>query len=121
MFATSLVALSAGLLLDRPIRPRLQTAAAAAAAPLAVACAPLPASAAMSHVSDVVLTLASRGNGSEGLIASISRDPTDVYFGFLAIVGLLFLVKNVTLDPIATSTLTPALNPSPTPTRILTL
>ena len=60
----------------------------------------MPASAAISHrlagpLSDVTLALASRGDGSQGLFASITRDPTDVYYGFLALVGLFFLAKNV--------------------------
>ena len=102
MLVTSFVALSAGLLLERPIRPRLPTAVAATVTPLALAVAPLPASAAITHLtttlSDVALTLASRGDGSQGLFASITRDPTDVYYGFIALVGLGFLVKNVA-DP----------------------
>ena len=107
MFAGMLLALGPlGMHLDRPIRPRLPAAVAAAVAPL-LAVAPLPASAAISQhlrgplsdlaggLSDVTLTLASRGDGSQGLIASITRDPTDVYYGLVATVGLLYLGKNV--------------------------
>ena len=90
---------SLGMHLDRPIRPRLPAAVAATVAPL-LAIAPLPASAAMSHhlagpLSDVTLALASRGDGSQGLFASITRDPTDVYYGLVALVGLFYLAKNV--------------------------
>ena len=107
MFAGMLLALGPlGMHLDRPIRPRLPASVAAAVAPL-LAVAPLPASAAISQhlrgplsdlaggLSDVTLTLASRGDGSQGLIASITRDPTDVYYGLVATVGLLYLGKNV--------------------------
>ena len=97
-----LVTLVEGLHLQRPIRPRLPAAAAArlpadaAVAPL-LAAAPFPASAAVSHgpLSDVTLALAGRGDGSEGLLASITRDPTDVYYGVLVLIGLFFLVKNL--------------------------
>ena len=90
---------SLGMHLDRPIRPRLPAAVAATVAPL-LAVVPLPASSAMSHhlagpLSDVTLALASRGDGSQGLFASITRDPTDVYYGLVALVGLFYLAKNV--------------------------
>ena len=120
MFVGILVVLQGPLSmhLDRPIRSRLPAAVATAAAPL-LAVAPLPASAAISHrlagpLSDVTLALASRGDGSQGLFASITRDPTDVYYGFLALVGLFFLAKNVAdrsprtpTRPSRTLTLTP--------------
>ena len=103
MFAI-LATLVEGLHLQRPIRPRLPAAAAArlpaaAVAPL-LAAAPFPASAAVSHhlagpLSDVTLALASRGDGSEGLLASITRDPTDVYYLVLVLIGLFYVVKNV--------------------------
>ena len=97
--AMLLLGCSLGMHLDRPIRPRLPAAVAATVAPL-LAIAPLPASAAMSHhlagpLSDVTLALASRGDGSQGLFASITRDPTDVYYGLVALVGLFYLAKNV--------------------------
>merc|ERR1740130_1424609 len=86
---------SLGMHLDRPIRPRLPAAVAATVAPL-LAVAPLPASAVSQHLagplSDVTLALASRGDGSQGLFASITRDPTDVYYGLVA---LFYLAKNV--------------------------
>merc|ERR1740117_470936 len=89
---------SLGMHLDRPIRPRLPAAVAATVAPL-LAVAPLPASAVSQHLagplSDVTLALASRGDGSQGLFASITRDPTDVYYGLVALVGLFYLAKNV--------------------------
>lgn len=43
----------------------------------------------------MTLALAGRGDGSEGLLASITRDPTDVYYGVLVLIGLFFLVKNL--------------------------
>ena len=99
-----LATLVEGLHLQRPIRPRLPAAAAArlpaaAVAPL-LAAAPFPASAAVSHhlagpLSDVTLALASRGDGSQGLLASIARDPTDVYYLVLVLIGLFYLVTNV--------------------------
>ena len=103
MFAI-LATLVEGLHLQRPIRPRLPAAAAArlpaaAVAPL-LAAAPFPASAAVSHhlagpLSDVTLALASRGDGSQGFLASITRDPTDVYYLVLVLIGLFYVVKNV--------------------------
>ena len=127
MFAI-LVTLVEGLHLQRPIRPRLPAAAAArlpadaAVAPL-LAAAPFPASAAVSHgpLSDVTLALAGRGDGSEGLLASITRDPTDVYYGVLVLIGLFFLVKNVAdrdeleprLRPRPDSPDSPCLEPAP--------
>ena len=89
--AMLLLGCSLGMHLDRPIRPRLPAAVAATVAPL-LAVVPLPASSAMS---DVTLALASRGDGSQGLFASITRDPTDVYYGLVALVGLFYLAKNV--------------------------
>lgn len=84
----TLLAPLAAFLLDATLRPQLQRLAAAAAAPLAL---PLPASAA----SAATTLLASRGDGSQGLFASVTRDFDDVYYGLLLVAALVWVGQKV--------------------------